>query len=1116
MDVIRKEEYEIDPNSSFNRLRTLQKNLKEENALRENYSKTKDELLKKIDSHCYRYYKTKIAIHELYDMPIHSELNKMKYVVAENGQAELPQCYEPLYNLMFAFRNDNTMMLKLIEKSSINQYDNLATFIVHFFYENLLSSNQDSEDLLVILYLLIEKEIDGLKDINSYDNFLNQSKSFLARIFNNLSKKNDVRNYLEIILHKLIIDFENLNNKTNETNSHINLDFKKIKDELNAEKKKEKKIRKVTDYKTFLTSKVRVSNIFNSLNQILRETKNKDTMITFYEENKQIIDFNAFAKRDEQELFTYDSIEQYFEEHGLYEKESSTSITESEMTYNTSYSDDLTQTNIQNILKFEKNADMIVFLQKQLETLQQSKDDKIFTTNMLINEIGNDKDLKENAEKIILVYKYTFEKIKEYIDYIIFSILQNKHIIPYIIKYICVIINRLLTKKFPKSSVIARNTFICNFFFDNLIIHELKQPVYNGLVPELTKSDAKRRKIDTLERVLKQIMKGNFFCGNNDKDKMYTMFNSYFLEIMPCLFEVCKELKQVKLPRVIEQLIASQDKDITKRDINYDYLKDHPDEFIHLQSMCFSLDDFDTIYNIIKSNDQYFCPDKTSFFGKTFKKLTFHEKTLNKKKSADQEKNKKTFVFLTKTNYSNKVKDSVFAQKSQKFSFQSGNEEKENANEFFIFERVKYSINTIVKHLNTLTRANFSADSESMENFVKGLNTMIELEGFSEILKEKTIPLDWFGLYLQSNIGGIPQSKSRANYYQLYSDLIDDSQANFNIIKNDDTLNCVNSKTKISQKNVEIQLNTLKNYQSMLRMFHVSKFFDITDKYNICLKITHKDGIPTKIIITASEDVCKGKTGFFEKKKTKHVDMNCISQLFEEFPDLTMETTETDILNYQMNNGFRDTFPSFFKTLKNIIKKYITLTNENDDEEEFNLLFIEIQNIIFRKLHHKLCPDMASEKDLTLFRKCFNFSWIRPEHLHKDLYVVNDEMLTLASEYIKNLDNEISPYDKIKMFAKAYEIVESTTKMFDIKGENALIMLLTYVFIKSQYMGFDSKYLYMTLYLTEEQRTPYYEKVFSMFGKAKEMVEKLTKENLINITDEEYKRNVEKVYSGNQ
>ena len=159
---------------------------------------------------------------------------------------------------------------------------------------------------------------------------------------------------------------------------------------------------------------------------------------------------------------------------------------------------------------------------------------------------------------------------------------------------------------------------------------------------------------------------------------------------------------------------------------------------------------------------------------------------------------------------------------------------------------------------------------------------------------------------------------------------------------------------------------------------------------------------------------------------------------------------------------------------------------------------------------------MASERDLTLFRQCFNFSWIQPEHLHKDLHVVNEEMLVLASEYIKNLDSETSPFDKVQMFAKAFEIVESTIKLFDIKDENALIMLLTYVFVKSQYMGFDSKYLYMNMYLTKEQRTPYYVKVLSMFGKAKEMVETLTKENLINITDEEYKTNVEKVYSGQQ
>ena len=113
---VRKEEYEIDPNSSFNRLRTLQKNLKEETALRENYSKSKDELLKTIDSHCYEFFKAKISRQQLYDTSISPETKNIKYIVSENSQAEFPQCYDPLYKLMFNLRNDNSLMLKLIEK----------------------------------------------------------------------------------------------------------------------------------------------------------------------------------------------------------------------------------------------------------------------------------------------------------------------------------------------------------------------------------------------------------------------------------------------------------------------------------------------------------------------------------------------------------------------------------------------------------------------------------------------------------------------------------------------------------------------------------------------------------------------------------------------------------------------------------------------------------------------------------------------------------------------------------------------------------------------------------------------------------------------------------------
>ena len=55
------------------------------------------------------------------------------------------------------------------------------------------------------------------------------------------------------------------------------------------------------------------------------------------------------------------------------------------------------------------------------------------------------------------------------------------------------------------------------------------------------------------------------------------------------------------------------------------------------------------------------------------------------------------------------------------------------------------------------------------------LNKMIEFEGFSEILKDQTIPLDWFGLYLQSNIENIPYNHKRQNFSYLYQELLDES-----------------------------------------------------------------------------------------------------------------------------------------------------------------------------------------------------------------------------------------------------------------------------------------------------------------------------------------------------
>ena len=153
----RKEEYEIDPNSSFNKLRKLQMTLKEEVALTDIFFENRDDLLKKIEKNCLDYYKERISIQEIWAQKKSSEEKHIKFEVSENPQKELPQCYDPLYKLMFTFRNSNDLTLKLIENCPKESFDLLANFICNYYYVNIFSSSFLNENLLTLIYLLLEK-----------------------------------------------------------------------------------------------------------------------------------------------------------------------------------------------------------------------------------------------------------------------------------------------------------------------------------------------------------------------------------------------------------------------------------------------------------------------------------------------------------------------------------------------------------------------------------------------------------------------------------------------------------------------------------------------------------------------------------------------------------------------------------------------------------------------------------------------------------------------------------------------------------------------------------------------------------------------------------------------
>ena len=145
---------------------------------------------------------------------------------------------------------------------------------------------------------------------------------------------------------------------------------------------------------------------------------------------------------------------------------------------------------------------------------------------------------------------------------------------------------------------------------------------------------------------------------------------------------------------------------------------------------------------------------------------------LKKKKDLEVKKSKKIFFYFEDLIADEELDKKIEAKQREKFSFQSNEALNDKNNKTFILSRVKYCINTIIKHLNELSRTNFFDDEkESTENFVKGLNKMISLEGSSEMLKDNGLPLEWFGLYLQSNIENIPPEYKDNNYSKLYNEL---------------------------------------------------------------------------------------------------------------------------------------------------------------------------------------------------------------------------------------------------------------------------------------------------------------------------------------------------------
>ena len=228
-------EKNIQNKSTFEKIIFLQGLLKHLTSAKDRFEGIKDKMISKINNNCFNYYKSKIGIKQIYD---YCESNNPdiynENVLLPDAKSILLNKYEPIYKTFFIFRNDNSKLLKLIKSSPVEYHKELSNFLVHFFYENTINNFLNNDELILLIYLVLENLI--LKKLPEKSNYSANKKLFLNNNFEyhlikQLTRRTDIRNYLCSILSDLLLKIENYRD-------HLFIEIEKI-DEVKEKKNKD-------------------------------------------------------------------------------------------------------------------------------------------------------------------------------------------------------------------------------------------------------------------------------------------------------------------------------------------------------------------------------------------------------------------------------------------------------------------------------------------------------------------------------------------------------------------------------------------------------------------------------------------------------------------------------------------------------------------------------------------------------------------------------------------------------------------------------------------------------------------------------------------------------------
>jgi len=1043
---------------TYKKICLLQGLLKEMKSIKERLEDNMDNMLKKISENCFYYYKSKIEMKEIYDycQSTNREIN-LNYILCENTKEKLGKNYETIYNMLFLLRENYDIMLLIIKKCRQDFFESFANFLVNFFYENTVNSSFNEEELMILIYLLIEEFImnklpKSFNQLNNNNDFY--TSGFLSYVFKFLTRKEDIRNFTCMILSSNILKLE-------ESNTDLNITIQK---------------------------------------------SNKNNNINF----------------DKKINYNFPEINKFF-----YENNITLEYLNSKLEF---YINNNSENNIiNNVMKD--------YLELQINQIKIEKSE-IYSNYIKIIELKNyisskDKETAENTMNLI-IENYT--KITKFIDDILDLFKNNLTSMPYILKSISFIFETLLNKKYSKENINYIKLFLLSdYFLGKIIIPLIENPDLNGIITTAVISKITRDNLKIIAKIILTMLSGKLF--SNKKDFEYTIFNKYIIDTLPKIFNIIITVNMQKnfyLPNKIQTLINTCENINNKeRTIEYDYFKENQEQ-IQQQSICFSLENLNVLIKTVCTCGDLFLNEKFNKNEELFKNFI---KLSDLCKNNINNIRKEDYFLIEKITYSNNFKnlinnilqDNVFALMPNIKN-----------DELSIF---KNCLADLLAYVNILNKENFNYFMEITktnsllvkQNFKRKLqkilfddDTNIEFNNLKQLLSESE-------LNKESN------KKKEADFKEIiFPQIIDIVKRELsNNIESDKAKRIVFCISYLQTHLSNLPLKYTKNNYSLLLMEMIQKGEEIIQELNLSIlnnfyiKVTGGEKLNMIIssnlvqikkiekwvcieylfdkITLPSKLTIKKENGVISKVEYTKVNPSSsnnysIQSFINDFPDFRKyELFFEDIIELEEKIELDIALNSYFKDLKSLVKKEKIV--ERFTKDEIEVITQELENYILFKLFNKIFPKHSTKKDLKFYKKCCRLDFIKPENLIKNKNMINENLWKTSMILINQMDEKLTPADKVKSFGKAFTIIHNSILFCSGKNDLGIddtIPYLIYVILKSKPKNIFTNSKFCQLLLNPDLAKKQYGILLSQMEMVKNIIFDMKYTDLINVTEEQF------------